>query len=264
VWARVSVSYAGREGGSPRIIGVAEDITDRKRARREIEQLLVREREARQAADAASHYYRSLFESAPGAYLVLKPQTYEIVAASEAYLRATRTTREQIAGGRLFEVFPDDPAEPEADGVRTLRASFERVQESGRSDVMGVQRYPIPRREGGGFEERFWTPVNSPVFGPDGALAFIIHRVEDVTEYLRYKLQAGEANEARVTLESRHAQMEADIVLRSHELKHANEELARNQALLRVASQMARLGAWAVDLPGYAMTWSDEVRAIHV
>lgn len=53
---------------------------------------------------------------------------------------------------------------------------------TGETDAMSVQRHDIRRPEaaGGGFEERFWSPVNSPVHGPSGQLAWIIHRVEDV------------------------------------------------------------------------------------
>jgi len=34
-------------------------------------------------------------------------------------------------------------------------------------DAMAVQKYDIPRpaSEGGGFEERYWSPFNSPVLG---------------------------------------------------------------------------------------------------
>ncbi len=48
---------------------------------------------------------------------------------------------------------------------------------------MAVQKYDIrrPDAESGGFEERFWSPLNSPVFGSEGELAYITHRVEDVT-----------------------------------------------------------------------------------
>jgi len=171
------------------VISAIRDITARKQLERERQELLVREQAARRQADAASHYYRSLFEYAPGCYLVLTPDDFEIVAVSDAYLRATMTTREQIFGKRLFEVFPDDPTDMWADGVKNLRASLERVKSNGVSDVMAVQRYPIrrPESQGGGFEERYWSPVNSPVPGPDGELAFIIHRVEDVTEYLKLK-----------------------------------------------------------------------------
>src|SRR5690606_3913101 len=39
--------------------------------------------------------------------------------------------------------------------------------------------------EGGGTVERYWSAVNSPVFGADGELAYIVHSVEDVTDFVR-------------------------------------------------------------------------------
>lgn len=135
--------------------------------------------------------FRALFESAPGLYLVLEPQPprYPIVAVSDAFARATRTRREDILGRGLFEVFPDNPDDPGSNGVRNLAASLDRVVASRAPDAMAVQKYDIPRlpEEGGGFEERWWSPVNSPVLGEDGALRYIIHRVEDVTEFVRLK-----------------------------------------------------------------------------
>jgi diguanylate cyclase (GGDEF)-like protein/PAS domain S-box-containing protein len=47
------------------------------------------------------------------------------------------------------------------------------------------------------------------------------------------------------------------------ERRAAVEELERNQALLRIASKLSRMGAWKVDLPSLKLTWSREVRAIH-
>src|SRR5207247_4693349 len=112
--------------------------------------------------------FRALFESAPGLYLVLTP-ALTIVAASNAYLHATMTQREAILGRHVFEVFPDNPADPSATGIQNLSASLERVLLHGVADSMAVQKYDIrrPESEGGGFEERYWSLVNSPVFGAD-------------------------------------------------------------------------------------------------
>src|SRR5256885_401978 len=107
--------------------------------------------------------FESLFQSAPGLYLVLTPD-FNIVAVSDAYLRATLTKREDILGRGVFEVFPDNPNDPLASGVRNLRTSLERVLEGKVADTMAVQKYDIrkPESEGGEFEERYWSPVNSP------------------------------------------------------------------------------------------------------
>ena len=47
-----------------------------------------------------------------------------IVAVSDAYLKATRTKREEILGRNIFDVFPDNPADMAADGVSHLNASL--------------------------------------------------------------------------------------------------------------------------------------------
>jgi PAS domain S-box-containing protein len=130
--------------------------------------------------------FQALFESAPGLYLVLTP-VLTIVAVSEAYLKATMTRREKILGRNLFDVFPDNPNDPTSSGVSNLSASLKRALENRAPDAMAVQKYDIrrPESEGGGFEERYWSPVNSPVLGAKGEVAYIIHRVEDVTQRKR-------------------------------------------------------------------------------
>ena len=86
--------------------------------------------------------FRTLFESAPGLYLVLTPDL-TIVAASDAYLHATMTKRAEVLGRKLFDVFPDNPDDPQATGVRNLRASLDRVLENCAADAMAVQKYDI-------------------------------------------------------------------------------------------------------------------------
>ncbi len=134
--------------------------------------------------------FESLFQSAPGLYLVLTPD-FNIVAVSDAYLRATLTKREEILGRGIFEVFPDNPNDPSASGVRNLRTSLGRVLQGKVSDTMAVQKYDIrkPESEGAEFEERYWSAVNSPVSGPDKEVRYIIHCVQDVTEFVRLKQQ---------------------------------------------------------------------------
>ena len=83
--------------------------------------------------------FRSLFESVPGAHLVLDRELV-IVVVSDAYLRVTMTRREEILGRGLFDVFPDNPDDPEATGVKNLRASLDWVQRDRLPDTMAVQR----------------------------------------------------------------------------------------------------------------------------
>jgi signal transduction histidine kinase len=178
--------------------------------------------------------FRTLFEAAPGLYLVLDPD-FRIVAASDAYLAATMTRRDEILGRGIFDVFPDNPGDPEATGVANLRASLERVRQKGVADTMAVQKYDVrrPEEEGGAFEVRYWSPVNSPVSNGRGELQFIIHRVEDVTAFVRMQ-------EEREAASGELQEMEAEILRRSAELQEANAKLrAANQAKDEFLSRMS-------------------------
>jgi signal transduction histidine kinase/DNA-binding response OmpR family regulator len=160
-----------------------------------------------------------------------------IAAVSDAYAQATMTTREEIIGRALFEVFPDNPDDPAATGVRNLRDSLRRVLRNRAADTMAVQKYDIrrPESDGGGFEERYWSPLNSPVLEPDGRIAYIIHRVEDVTDFVRLKQLGFEQHKLAEELQTRTSQMEAEIYLRAQEVQSANRQLERaNQELARL------------------------------
>ncbi|MDB6127489.1 MAG: hypothetical protein JWM35_1385 [Verrucomicrobia bacterium] len=183
------------------IFATARDVTDRKR----VEQIHLQ--------------FRSLFESLPGLYLVLTPR-FKIVAVSDAYVKSAMTTRAALLEQDLFEAFPDNPDDSAATGVVNLRASLERVLETGATDTMAVQKYDV-RRPDGTYEERFWSPINSPVFGADRQVEYIIHRVEDVTDFVRQKTREG----AVPDLQSRLNLMEAEIFKNSHQLQAANQQL---------------------------------------
>ncbi len=47
------------------------------------------------------------------------------------------------------------------------------------------------------------------------------------------------------------------------ELRQAAKELARHQALLRIAGGLGKLGGWSVSLPEMELTWSDQMALIH-
>ncbi|MDQ6690511.1 MAG: PAS domain-containing sensor histidine kinase [Gemmatimonadota bacterium] len=179
--------------------------------------------------------FQALFNASPTPLLVVTPPDFTIIAVNDAYLRATMTERDAIIARGIFDVFPDNPADPAATGVHNLRASLERVVAQRRADEMAVQHYDIPRpaTAGGGFEERWWSPLNTPVFGSDGEITCIIHRVEDVTELVRLQGERGEYDrrlsaERAASAEAREARAEAEganrakgelLAVMSHELR---------------------------------------------
>lgn len=174
--------------------------------------------------------YQTLFESLPGLYLILTKDFY-IVTASNAYLEATLTKREEIFGRHLFEVFPDSNSS--TTGTRNLRASLLRVLAKRSGDVMPLQKYDIPLPDGG-FEERYWSPFNAPLLDEKGEVIYIIHRVEDVTKFVQVSQQNTEQVKENEETHVHVKKMETEVFQRSLEVAKVNEKvLAEREHLIQ-------------------------------
>lgn len=170
--------------------------------------------------------FKTLFESCPQLYLVLSPDL-NIVAASDAYLAATMTDRFGILGRNIFDVFPSNPDDHSGDGQTNLAASLQSVLQNKASHTMAVQKYDIPRHGSisGGFEERYWSPVNSPVFDQTGNVKYILHRAEDVTQFIYQQKQRLLQSELTEELSERAQNMEREIYLRAQEIQERNKQV---------------------------------------
>ena len=132
-------------------------------------------------ADGIRQQFQPEFEASSHPYMLLDPAPgLRIVGINDAYALATFTNREDVVGRSLFEIFPDNPDDPLADGVSNLYASLRTVAKTGQAHAMAIQRYDI-RDPDGHFVERHWQPVNSPIHDRDGVLIYLLHHVEDVT-----------------------------------------------------------------------------------
>jgi signal transduction histidine kinase len=185
---------------------------------------------------AAGVDFRRAFQSAPGLYLLLLPDL-TIVDASQAYLRATMTVRADILGRRLFEVFPDNPDDPVANGVNNLRASLNRVMELRQPDPMPFQKYDV-RRPDGEFEERYWSPLNTPVLCPDGSVGWIVHAVEDVTDLIMRQQRDAE----RISFEREQQRLVDRLREANRELSERHRERTDLQSELAHVSRLTELG----------------------
>ncbi len=184
--------------------------------------------------------YARLFDATPSPQLVLDPDLM-IVEVNQAYLQATGRRREDLIGKGVFEAFPANPADPEADGVHRLKASLVQARDTKRPDTMPVQKYDIPNSDGGGFEERYWSPINVPVFDAGGDVAWLLHRVEDLTSVVRAQQRATGAG-APLGEDGREVVDAAvDLYLRGQELQ-ADRDAARRIAVAqrRIAETLQR------------------------
>ncbi|MER6737191.1 PP2C family protein-serine/threonine phosphatase [Streptomyces puniciscabiei] len=181
--------------------------------------------------------YAGVFQALPGMVALLTPDLL-FADANEEFLRVAGRTREQVVGRYLFDVFPDNPNDPTASGMRDLAASLTRVVATGERDAMALQRYDVenPDRPGE-WEERYWSPVNAPVFGADGKVVLLVHRIEEVTELIRAR-GGPTGSWSRV--------LEAELYTRARELQELNEGLRQAHARERevaLALQKAMLPA---------------------
>ena len=179
--------------------------------------------------------YRALLRGLPGFYLILAPD-YTILDASDAYLAATMTRRDAIVGRGIFEVFPDNPQNERAGGAANLRDSLQSVLKERRPHVMAIQRYDlivdsmaVDRQKGDSdghaFEVRYWSPINSPVLDDNGQVRWIVHRVEDVTEFILMKQQHRERQS--LALHDRMSQVEAEVYRSAQDVRAARDEANR-------------------------------------
>lgn len=122
----------------------------------------------------------ALVQGMPQPYLILDTNLV-IVGASNAYLFLTDRMLEDIVGRPILEAFPENPDAAGTVEQGPLEVSLRHVLATGNPHEMAVIQYDIPQ-PGGGFVQKFWTPVHTPVAGADGKPAFIIQSPMDVTE----------------------------------------------------------------------------------
>ncbi|MFD1313329.1 PP2C family protein-serine/threonine phosphatase [Streptomyces kaempferi] len=181
--------------------------------------------------------YKALFAVTPNPYMVLGPDLV-IADVNEAACRVTGCAREDLLGRYLFDAFPDNRADPDAEGAAHLHASLYRVLCSREPDTMAPQKYDIPvAGRPGVFEERWWSAVNTPVLGPDGQVAWIIHRGEDVTASIlsRPRPREGGALSALEALEVEHYARARELQLLNEELRQAHARERRVALTLQEA-----------------------------
>ncbi|TQK02653.1 ATP-binding protein [Herbaspirillum sp. SJZ107] len=128
--------------------------------------------------------FAAAFDHSPiGQYLLAPTARLDILAVNDAFLRSVSRRREDVLGRPLFEVFPNNPDDPNDVGVQSLAASIATAIATRSSQSMAAQYYPIEMHKDGRswFQDMYWSATNTPVYGADGTLLCISHTTIDIT-----------------------------------------------------------------------------------
>ncbi|MEU2349688.1 SpoIIE family protein phosphatase [Modestobacter sp. NPDC049651] len=193
----------------------------------------------RRREDLPEPDFARVFDVAPAPFLLLTPD-FVIVHANRARLAATSTTLAENVGRHLFELFPQNPDDPAADGIANMAASLALARDTKQPVTMPIQKHDI-RLPDGTYVARFWAPWNVPVLDDDGEVVLLLHRSDDITAYVDDR----EAARREVAHEQHRAdQVESDLFVRTRELERLNARLrGTNERERRTAQQLAGLAA---------------------
>ncbi|MBX9690313.1 MAG: PAS domain S-box protein, partial [Candidatus Obscuribacterales bacterium] len=133
----------------------------------------------------------------------------------------------------VFEAFPENPEDKSSFGSVNLKHSIEYVLRNKEIHYMAVQRYDI-RDANYQYQEKYWSPVNAPIFDEQGRLLYIMHRVEDVSDFVI--LNKKEAEQSPGELNDKVIQ---EVYLRSQEIKEQALKIEKSESKFRALLEAA-------------------------
>ncbi|MET0391166.1 MAG: ATP-binding protein [Polyangiales bacterium] len=124
--------------------------------------------------------FRAVFDASPNAYMLLDREL-RYVYANRVYLQLTGSDLASLVGRHVFDLFPNDPDDPNNRSARLLRESFEKVLQTKHRDVIAFLPYSVAEVLGGKPVVRLWSASHEPVLDDDGEVAFILQQTTEVT-----------------------------------------------------------------------------------
>ncbi|PVY44097.1 PAS domain-containing protein [Pontibacter virosus] len=120
----------------------------------------------------------TIFRSLTGLYLVLTPELV-IVEATDTLLRHTHLKRDEIMGQNVFQIFPNNPDNPQVDSESLVLHSLQSALTHKTPYNTEILRYDIPTENG--FEERYWNATSIPILDESGEVQYLVHEIRDIT-----------------------------------------------------------------------------------
>jgi two-component sensor histidine kinase len=185
------------------------------------------------------------FDASPNPYMLLTPD-FRFAGMNTAYLDVTGSTRADLIGRNLFDIFDAGPTDVGRENNRQLRASFDRVLETGKPDHLAMIHYAMPRTLPSGeriMEDRYWSATHTPIRNAEGQTAYILQHTTDITELVILRRQVeGQSTEAAL-----------DVILGGNILARAEHVQQDNR---RLQSERNRLFDIFMQAPGFSTVLS--------
>lgn len=118
--------------------------------------------------------FKRVFDGMSTSYMIMDHEL-KIVYANSAYLAATQRTLDDIVGRYVFEAFPDTKDRLEEVGVEFKGAL------AGETTYLKDQYFELDHADGSR-QTHCWRAVQTPYFGRDGSVKFVVQHAEDITE----------------------------------------------------------------------------------
>ena len=174
--------------------------------------------------------FDALFEHSPNAYMVLDREL-RYLEANRAYALLTGTTREQLLGRGLFELFPGKVNLDGSNQADVLRDSLERALATGERDTLALIPYAIEAQtpDGPVVDLRYWSATHTPLRDADGNVVAVLQHTSDVTEVERLREELRRAREATGLTQGH---LESAVLSRAASVQQDNLRLSARQAFL--------------------------------
>src|ERR671933_2709428 len=184
-------SLKDESGRMTSILSLVLDVTERKQAEQERDQLLERERLARAEAEAAQHQLATIFDTSPVGLALLDAQQ-RFIAINEALAEINGLTREQHLGHSIPELFGESD--------RKLVEVFHQIYTTGNPFISPNFAVNVPGRSDRrpGYYNVYYLPTVNSNGQVEGVLVYVV----DVTERVRLELAQGFLSEASAVLAS--------------------------------------------------------------
>lgn len=176
---------------------------------------------------ALSEFFRS--SPTPIVVLLCDVPKFTIIDVNDVYLATTGTSRAKLVGKGIFEAFPVNENDPQADGFKNLAASFATVIATKKSHSVPCQKQDIASDSDSQLDVKYWKIDNMPLLGDEGEVNMIVHTIVDISEKVLSKQKIAEAQFA----------------------------IDKGNELLQQTESLSKLGRWEIDRRTNQAFWSD-------